>query len=66
MQFAEPLSNSSVVNEAGISSAFFKIAFSGGAWKEGLFVYKGAFQTAFYYLWLGHYISKLKKQRKNL
>lgn len=43
--------------------AFFKVLLSGGAWKEGLFVLKGATDTAIYYLWLGITLHKLKKER---
>jgi len=43
--------------------AFFKIAFSGGAWKEGIYSFKGGFETAIHYLWLGWYINKLKHRK---
>ena len=43
--------------------AFFKEIFSEGAWKEGFVIYRGALKTAFSYLWLGNYISKLKKKK---
>lgn len=43
--------------------AFFKISFSGNAWKEGLFVFKGGIDTAIYYLWLGFYLHKLKQKK---
>ena len=45
--------------------AFFKIAFSGGAWKEGWYSYKGGLETAIHYLWLGQYINKLKQKKKD-
>lgn len=44
--------------------AFFKTFLSDGAWKEGWFVYKGAAQTAIYYIWLGMYLHRLKYKRK--
>jgi len=43
--------------------AFFKIAFSGGAWKEGIYSFKGGLETAIHYLWLGWYINKLKNKK---
>ena len=43
--------------------ALFKIPFSKGAWKEGLFVFKGGLETSFYYLALGFYINKFKKKK---
>ena len=43
--------------------AFFKITFSGKAWKEGTYSFKGGFETALYYLWLGWYVHKLKHKK---
>jgi glycosyltransferase involved in cell wall biosynthesis len=47
--------------------AFFKGILSKGAWKEKkFFIFRGAFQTGLYYIWLGWYMHNLKRNKKEL